>query len=94
MALPTKFKSPAVNAAQQTVTINGKTVSAQSSSGAQNMIDKAVQYNPKLNPKYDARSSMGAQSFAKGNAVAFKPGADMGHSLVGHELSHVVQQGK
>ncbi len=52
----------------------------------------AIRYNPKADPKYNARASMGAASFAQGTSVAFKPGAGMGQSLIGHELTHVVQQ--
>jgi uncharacterized protein DUF4157 len=52
----------------------------------------AIRYNPKADPKYNARASMGAANFSQGNSVAFKPGAGMGQSLIGHELTHVVQQ--
>jgi len=54
----------------------------------------AIRYNPKLDPKYDARASMGAAVYAQGDSVAFLPGTGMGKSLVGHELTHVVQQRK
>lgn len=50
----------------------------------------AVTYNPKLDPKYDARSSSAA--FGQGDAVSFDPRAGKGQSLIGHELSHVAQQ--
>jgi Domain of unknown function (DUF4157) len=52
----------------------------------------AIRYNPKLDPKYDARSSVGTSAMTQGTEIAFQPGAGMGHSLVGHELTHVVQQ--
>ncbi|MCL4222629.1 MAG: DUF4150 domain-containing protein [Phycisphaerales bacterium] len=45
---------------------------------------KAVAFNPKLDPKYDARA---------GSQVVFvDPRAGKGQSLIGHELTHVVQQ--
>lgn len=48
------------------------------------MKSKAIAFNPKLDPKYDARA---------GNQVVFlDPRAGKGQSLVGHELTHVVQQ--
>lgn len=47
--------------------------------------EKAIAYNPKLNPKYDARSSISAQAYARTNTIALNPGAGMGHSMMGHE---------
>ncbi len=52
----------------------------------------AIRYNPKLDPKYNARTSVGASAMTQGTEISFQPGAGMGHSLVGHELTHVVQQ--
>ena len=52
----------------------------------------AIRYNPKLDPKYDPRASMGAPAYTEDKTVAFKPGASMGQSLIGHELTHVIQQ--
>lgn len=72
---------------------------------------KAIQYNPKLDPKYDARafsdvkvhtgssasatnSSLHAQAYTSGNSIKFRdPRVGKGKSLIGHELTHVVQQG-
>lgn len=53
--------------------------------------DTAIKYNPKLDPKYDARS-LSAGAFAQDSKIRFDPRAGKGVSLVGHELTHVVQQ--
>ncbi|RMH11790.1 MAG: DUF4157 domain-containing protein [Planctomycetota bacterium] len=44
-----------------------------------------------LNARYDARSS---PAFTRADALTFDPRAGMGQSLIGHELTHVVQQRK
>ncbi len=88
------------NPANNTVSIGDKTVGVPhadaiaSSFGAKalEIKDKAIAYNPKMNPKYDPRASVGAQAYATGSALYNKPRADKGLSLVGHELTHVVQQ--
>lgn len=49
----------------------------------------SVKYNPKADPKYN----IGAEAYATGNKIAFTPGSTHGTSLLGHELTHVVQQG-
>lgn len=62
---------------------------------------KAVQYNPKLDPKYDpmagsgssASSSLSASAYTTGSNIHLDPRAGKGESLIGHELTHVVQQG-
>lgn len=59
---------------------------------AEDLKKTAIAYNPKADPKYDPMASANARAFATGDSVAFKPGQSMGKSLVGHELTHVVQQ--
>lgn len=62
---------------------------------------KGIQYNPKLDPKYDPKaassssssSSLGASAYAAGSGLNLDPRAGKGESLIGHELTHVVQQG-
>lgn len=61
--------------------------------------EKAVQYNPKLDPKYDPRagtssssSSIGASAYTTGSNIHVDPRAGKGESLIGHELTHVTQQ--
>jgi hypothetical protein len=55
---------------------------------ARQLKETAVRYNPMADPKYDTR----ARAVAAGPDLNFRPGASMGQSLVGHELTHVVQQ--
>lgn len=58
--------------------------------------EKVVQYNPKLDPKYDPRagtsSSAGASAYTSGSDIHIDPRAGKGESLIGHELTHVTQQ--
>ncbi|KAA0217553.1 MAG: DUF4150 domain-containing protein [Leptolyngbya sp. PLA3] len=48
------------------------------------MKSRAIAFNPKLDPKYDARAGR--------DVVFIDPRAGKGQSLIGHELTHVVQQ--
>lgn len=53
--------------------------------------------NVKINTNSSEASSMGAKAFAQGNEISFSPGAyqpetQEGQKLIGHELTHVVQQ--
>ncbi len=53
--------------------------------------------NVKINTNSPEASSMGAKAFAQGNEISFSPGAyqpetQKGQKLIGHELTHVVQQ--
>lgn len=59
---------------------------------ANDLVDSTIAYNPKANPKYDPMARAGANAYGSGKSIAFKPGAGMGKSLVGHELTHVTQQ--
>ena len=95
--------SAGYNPGNNTVSVGGKNIpvatgdassdSSASGTQAQDIKAKAIAYNPMADPKYDARSSIGASAYASGNAIALNPAAGMGQSLIGHELSHVVQQG-
>jgi hypothetical protein len=54
--------------------------------------DNIVKYNPKMDPKFDASHNVKAQAFTSGNNIHLDPRVGKGQSLVGHELTHVVQQ--
>lgn len=59
---------------------------------------KGIQYDARLDPKYDpmagssSSSSLGASAYTAGSDLKLDPRAGKGESLIGHELSHVVQQ--
>lgn len=64
--------------------MSGGVTSGQLKEQASAMKLKAIAFNPKLDPKYDPRAGK--------DVVFVDPRAGKGQSLLGHELTHVVQQ--